>query len=66
MQWSGVRRLKEMEKCLIGKIITTTKIGVGAVKEHVMAAWKTKGKIEINVLGFNLFSFTFERRLSRC
>ncbi|KAI9112238.1 hypothetical protein K1719_016761 [Acacia pycnantha] len=62
-KFDGRRKIQQkavMHNELVERVISKTKISHVVVKESVIAAWKVKGKLDIDGIGFNIFKFEFE------
>lgn len=51
---------KFKDKTLVGKLLTTRKFNRGTLSTIIEGAWSTKRKVRVQMLGENLFKFTFE------
>lgn len=55
----------QVEKCLIGKLLTSRVIALPAIKNVLSGAWKTRNKVSFETMGKNVFLFRFEDHLDK-
>ena len=54
--------LKDVEHCLIGKVLTGKRVNREAFKRVIEQLWNSIGNVEIEAVGDNMFMFLFPNR----